>query len=190
MLLNANLLTPQLALQAFIKGKIVPNLKPLILALYCLQLNRLVHRKYNVTLRPMRKILVFRIVFGLVLLCIAFVHFCNYLEYSYAIGSNKPIAYKYISKELNSGRGVSYDMNLAYNNKNYTTSITSKEYDLINKGVYPTLYFSDKSKTIYSKWVIAMNLRISLVMLFVFILVITPWEYIVQHFKKAPKEKH
>jgi hypothetical protein len=76
-------------------------------------------------------------------------------------------------------------MSLSYNNKIYTTSITSKEYELIDSGVYPILYFSDKSKTIYSKWVIAMNLRISIVMLFVFILVITPWENVVRHFKKV-----
>ena len=138
----------------------------------------------------MRKILVFRIVFGLVLMCIVIVHFCNYLEYSNAIKGSNPITYKYISKKLNSGRGSSYDMSLTYNNKIYTTSITGKEYELIDTGVYPTLYFSDKSKTIYSKWIVAMNLRISIAMLFVFILVVTPWEYALRYFKKAPKEKY
>lgn len=97
----------------------------------------------------------------------------NYIDFKSAISENKPIPYTIIDKKINKGgRGVSYDMIIEYKNSRQTISITSKDYDWIQSGKYPELYYSKRSGLIFSKWEVKKAFRVALLFFILFVVVV------------------
>ncbi len=130
----------------------------------------------------MNKINVFKVFMGLVFLGISFKFFRDYIDFKHSISNTPPISYHFINKRENiGGRGNSYDMTIEYQKKQHTLSITSKEYRLIEKGIFPKLFCSNTSKIVFSNWTIRMSLRISIMCLFFFIVAVFPWFRLIKY---------
>lgn len=96
-------------------------------------------------------------IFGL-LFGISIYSLTNYIDSRHAISEGQPILYTIAEKRINKGgRGESYELIIKFQNKEHTISITSKEFDLIEDGRHPELYFSKYTGTIYSKWTITLS---------------------------------
>ena len=118
---------------------------------------------------------------GIIFFSISVKFFTNYVDFISSISESKPIVYSFVEKKINrGGRGESYDMIIEYNNGERTISITSKEYDLIEKGDFPKLFYSKNTDSIFSKWSIKLSLRVSILFLLLSIVAILPWNKLVK----------
>lgn len=119
---------------------------------------------------------VIRIVLSTLYISICLYNLKDYLEFNRSVSDSKPIPYLFIDKKINKGaRGESYDMVYKHNDQEKTISITSDEYELIEKKVYPELYLSIKTGKVFSKWVLKKSLRITLLFFMLFLVTVFPW---------------
>lgn len=132
----------------------------------------------------MNKKRLLKFILGLLFISISIISFRNYLDFKSSLINNKPLSYLFIEERINTGgRGESYEMDFLYNNNKYSISITSTEYDLIQEGKYPNLYFSKNSNKFFSKWEIKKSFRISILFFSLFIFTIIPYAYIINKLK-------
>lgn len=114
--------------------------------------------------------------FGVMFLGISIYSFTNYIGFRYVISESKPILYSLINNRINKGgRGESYDLTIKYQNKEYVINITSKESDLIENGVYPEIYFSTYTNSVFSKWTITLSLRLTILFFILAFVAVLPW---------------
>ncbi len=120
---------------------------------------------------------------GIIFLCIGIYNFRNYRNFKNSLAPNAEIIYKIINKKVNNGgRGDSYEMKIEYNNKEYSISLTSKEFVLIDSKIYPTLYESKNTGKIFSKWIIKKSGRISILFIILFFVAVLPWRSVFSKF--------
>ncbi|MFW0739391.1 hypothetical protein [Flavobacterium sp. T12S277] len=132
----------------------------------------------------MKKKRLLKFILGLLFISISIISFYNYLEFKSSFINNKSLSYSFVEKRINrGGRGESYEMDFLYNNKKHSISITSNEYNLIEEGKYPDLYFSERSGNFFSKWEAKKSFRISLLFFSLFIFTIIPYTYIINKLK-------
>jgi len=65
-----------------------------------------------------------------------------------------------------------------YKSKEHTISLTSKEFELIDDKIYPTLYVSERTGKIFSMWTIKQSFRITIIFFILSIIAIFPWSKI------------
>lgn len=117
-----------------------------------------------------------KFILGLIFFSIFINYLGDYIDFKTAMFESTPISYSYIDKRINrGGRGETYEMDYQYNNIKGTLSITSKEYDLIEDAEYPELFYSKRSRLIFSKWEMKKAFRITILFLALFIIAIFPW---------------
>ena len=114
---------------------------------------------------------IFKIILSFIFLVISLFNFKNYIDYkNEKIENKKIISYEFVNKKDNkSGRGSSYDMVVKYKDKLHTISITSNEYDMIDNGKLPKLYYLENSKELFSDWTIKLKLRITVLFFSLFL---------------------
>jgi hypothetical protein len=128
----------------------------------------------------MNKSSIVKLVLSVVYVGIALTYFMKYLDFSSSVDTNKPLSYVYVDKRIKKGgRGESYEMDYSYKNQTETISITSKEYDLISAQQYPDLYYS-KAGVVFSAWEIKKSLRITVLFFGLFVVTITPWNFLLK----------
>lgn len=119
----------------------------------------------------MKNFQILKIVFRILFLSIATISLWFYLDYKQAIDTQFSIEYKFIEKKANKGgRGTHYEMKVYYANKYYNISLTKQEYTNIDNNQFPTLYFSEKNKDIFSNWELRLTLRITLLFFGLFLI--------------------
>lgn len=129
----------------------------------------------------MNKTKAVKYIFGVLFLSVSIYSLMNYIDFRNALTKSKPIVYSFIEKRVNKGgRGESYDMIIKFKNKERTISITSKEFELIENGKYPELFYSNDTDSIFSKWSIKLSLRITILFLLLSIVAILPWNKLVK----------
>jgi hypothetical protein len=122
------------------------------------------------------KATILKLVFGLMFSIIIIINLKDYIEYKSVMTESNPISYIYTDKRINKGgRGDSYEMDYKYFNIKGTVYITSKEFFLIEKGIFPELFYSKKNGLIFSRWEIKKSIRITVLFLVFFIVVVFPW---------------
>jgi hypothetical protein len=129
----------------------------------------------------MNKTKAVKFVLGIIFFSISVKFFMDYIDFNSSISESKPIVYSFVEKRINrGGRGESYDMIIEYKNRERTISINSKEYDLIEKGDFPKLFYSKNTDSIFSKWSIKLSFRITILFLLLSIVSIVPWNKLVK----------
>lgn len=89
----------------------------------------------------------------------------------------KIIEYTILEKRiLTSGRGQSNEIDYSYDTKRGTVNITSREYDLISKGINPELFYSTETNRIYTAWEKKRALRIFVLFVVLSIITLIPWQ--------------
>lgn len=129
----------------------------------------------------MNKSKILKYIFSVLFLCVTIYSLFNYIHFRNALSEFKPIVYSYIEKRVNrGGRGESYDMIIEYKNKKRTISITSQDFDLIENGIYPELYYSQDIDSVFSKWSVKVSLRVAILFLLLSIMSIIPWNKVIK----------
>jgi len=85
---------------------------------------------------------------------------------------SKRISYMFVSKVLNPGRGHYTDVNIRYKDSVYVVSLRYTNYDKIDEGILPDLYYSARKDYVFDKDT-ELRSRISGVILFLVNFIIT-----------------
>jgi hypothetical protein len=64
---------------------------------------------------------------------------------------SKRISYMFVSKVLNPGRGHHTDVNIRYKDSVYAVGLHYSNYDKIDKGILPDLYYSARKDYVFDK---------------------------------------
>jgi hypothetical protein len=124
----------------------------------------------------MNKEQIIQYLMGLIFLVVSVSSLINYIGFRHAISESKTIEYSILEKRINKGgRGESFDLIIKFQNREQTISITSKEFDMIENGEYPELYFSKYTNSIFSKWSITRSLRLTILFFILSIFAVLPW---------------
>lgn len=100
--------------------------------------------------------------FLFIFLSISIYSLYNYCVYRLDVKKSKLLEYEFVRKDEKNGRGRYYTMQLIYEHRSYSVSITEHEYDEIDDGIYPSLYYSEKKGTIFSEWEMNSSWRVFL----------------------------
>ncbi len=130
----------------------------------------------------MNKSIVVKFFLGALFLSVSIYSFMKYFEFRNAFLEGKPIVYSLIEKRINKGSrgGDSYKIVVEYNKSEQTVTVTSQDFDLIDKGKYPELYYSQYSDSVFSKWSVKVSLRVAILFLLLSIMSIIPWNKVIK----------
>ncbi len=80
------------------------------------------------------------------------------------------------------GRGESYQIEILCKGRRECIDITSKDYNNINKNIYPKLFYSKSNNIVFSEWTVLRNMRIAIMLIVFSIFLFIPFNRI---FKKG-----
>lgn len=64
---------------------------------------------------------------------------------------SKRISYTFVTKVLNAGRGHHTDVKILYKDSVYLVGLLPANYDKIDKGILPNLYYSERKDYVFDK---------------------------------------
>ncbi|GEM_PF-2086134 len=115
--------------------------------------------------------IIFRVLFGV----IASYQLKVYYDSRNIVQSSNPIDYIYVDEEIKKGgRGVSYEMEVLYKDKQYELNITKKMFEEIKVGKFPVLYYYKEKDTVFSLWEIKKSFRVTILFFIGFLLTFIP----------------
>lgn len=126
---------------------------------------------------------ILKIITGLVCLSIALFLLYRYIIFTQIIQTEEPITYRYINSSVHKGgRGEYYQIEIVCKGRRENIDITSKDYNNINKNIYPKLFYSKLNSIVFSEWTVLRNMRIAIMLIVFSIFLFIPFDRI---FKKG-----
>lgn len=126
---------------------------------------------------------ILKIITGLVCLSIAIFLLDRYIIFTQIIQTGEPITYRYIDNSVHrGGRGEYYQIEILCKGRRENIDITSKDYNNINKNIYPKLFYSKSNNIVFSEWTVLRNMRIAIMLIVFSIFLFIPFNRI---FKKV-----